>query len=159
MHEKSPNLGFDDSVIPNSLDHSHVSPTCSLPSSSTKYYIDSPIENPMIFDANVDLDYEVNMFNILGGNANSFVSLGCFIGFNASLDPYNMYLEDLPRKITWTTFFNPSYDLCKAIYKVEKILNVLEMILVITSCLSFFELWSQGVDNLLRASTASDLMS
>jgi len=26
MHEKFPGLGFDDSVIPNPLDHSHISP-------------------------------------------------------------------------------------------------------------------------------------
>ena len=94
MHEESPSLGFDDSVIPNPVDHSHIFPMCSLPSPSPEYYFDAPIENPMIFDANVDLGNEVNMFNIHGGNANNFVSLGCFSGFNTSLDPYYMYLED-----------------------------------------------------------------
>jgi len=54
-------------------------------------------------------------------NANNFVSPGCFSGFNASLDPYYMYLEDLPRTITWTTFFNPSYDFYIAIDKVKRI--------------------------------------
>ena len=49
MHEESPSLGFDDSVIPNPLDHSHVSPMCSLPSSFPEYYINTPIENHMIF--------------------------------------------------------------------------------------------------------------
>ena len=45
MHEESPSLGFDDSVIPNPLDHSHVSLMCSQPSPSLKYFIDTPIES------------------------------------------------------------------------------------------------------------------
>jgi len=121
MHEESPSLGFDDSVILNPLDHSYVSPMCSLLSPSPKYYIDMPVENPMIVDANVDLGYEVNMFDMLGGNINNFVSLDCFSGFNASFDPYYIYLEDLPRKITWTTLFNHSYDFSMAIDKVKRI--------------------------------------
>jgi len=76
MHEESPSLGFDDSAIPNPLDHFHVSPICSLSSSSPKYFNDMPIKTPMIFDANIDLGYEVNMFNMLGGNAKNFLSLG-----------------------------------------------------------------------------------
>ena len=67
MHEESPNLGFADIVIPNPLYYSHVFPMCSLPSHSPEYYIDTPIENPMIFNANVDLGYEVNLFSMLGG--------------------------------------------------------------------------------------------
>ena len=35
----SPNLGFDNNVLPNLLDHAHASPLCSLPSSSAEYYI------------------------------------------------------------------------------------------------------------------------
>jgi len=31
-----------------------------------------PIDNPMIFYANVDLGYENNMFNMLGGNVDVF---------------------------------------------------------------------------------------
>ena len=89
MHEESPSLGCNND-LPNPFDHFHVSPFCSLPSPSCEYYIDTPIKNPMMFVANVDLGYEVNMFNMLRGNANNFVSLGCFNGFNTSLDPYYM---------------------------------------------------------------------
>ena len=32
-------------------------------------------------------------------------SLGDIRGYNPSLDPYSAYLEDMPRKIEWTTFF------------------------------------------------------
>ena len=66
--EESPSLGFDDSVIPNLLDHSHILPICSLPFSCPEYDLVEPINNLMIFDANVDLGYEDNEFNVLGGN-------------------------------------------------------------------------------------------
>ena len=82
------------------------------------------------------------MFYVLSGNFDNFLSLCCFRGFNASLDPYYMYLEDLPRKITWTTFFNPSYDFSKAFDKVKRILILFGVILVITSYLVFSKLWS-----------------
>ena len=49
MHKESPSLGFDDSVISNPLDHSHVSPMWSLPSPSPKYYLDEPINNFLRF--------------------------------------------------------------------------------------------------------------
>jgi len=49
----------------------------------------------MICDAN-DLGYEDN-FSMLGGNVDDFISLGYFSGYNASLDPYYMYLVDKPR--------------------------------------------------------------
>jgi len=159
VHKDFPSLDFNNIVSPNPLDHSHFSPMCLQPSPSPDYYIGPPIENPMIFDASVDLGYEVNMFNMFGWNANNCVSLGCFSGFNASLDPYYMYLEDLPRKITWTTFFNHPYNFSKAIDKVKRILNVFGMILVTNSYHLFSELWSQELDKLLHALTASDLTS
>jgi len=78
MHKEFPSLGFDDSVVLSLLHHSHVSPMCSLPSPSPEYYIDKPIDNPMICDANVDLGYKDNLFNILGGNVDDYPSLGYF---------------------------------------------------------------------------------
>jgi len=110
MHEVSLSFGFDGSVLPNSLDHLHASPLCLLPSSSLGYYIDTPIDNPMIFYANVDLGYEDNVFDVLGGNVNDYVSLGYFRGYDPSIDSYCVCLEDLPRKVMWITFFNPFYD-------------------------------------------------
>ena len=88
MHEESPSLGFDDSVLPNPFDHSHVFPLCLQP---------SPVDNPMICDDNVNLGYEDNMFSMLGGNVDNFLSLGYFCGYDASADN--------PRKIMWNTFF------------------------------------------------------
>ena len=37
-------------------------------------------------------------------------SLGDIQGYNPSLDPYCAYLEDMPRKIEWTTFFDYYFD-------------------------------------------------
>ena len=96
-HEKSPSLGFDDIVLPNSFVHSHVFPFCSLPSQSHEYYTDVP-SDPMICDANAHLGYDNNMFDVLGGNADNFMSLGHFSGYNTSIDAYCMYLMNAPKK-------------------------------------------------------------
>ena len=59
-------------VLPNPLDHFHAFPLCSLPSQSQKYYLDEPINNFLIYDANIDLVtrttclvYLVGMFMII----------------------------------------------------------------------------------------------
>ena len=96
--EESPSLCFN-YAFPNLLEHSHVPPMCSQPSVSPEYSLDVPVDNSMIFNANIDLGYEDKMFNILGGNVDNFLSLGYFSWYNASLDPYCVSLEDLPRKI------------------------------------------------------------
>ena len=124
-----------------------------------KYFIDRPIENLTIFDTNVDFGYENNVFDILGGNTDNYVSQGYLRGHDPSIDPHCVCLHELPKKITWTTFFNPSYDFSKAIDKVKRILVVFGVIFVISSYLLFSDLWSQEFDTLLRALTTFDLMS
>jgi len=42
---------------------------------------------------------------VLGGNVDDYLSLGYFSGYNASLDPYCIFLVDKPRKIVWNSFF------------------------------------------------------
>jgi len=37
-------------------------------------------------------------------------SLGDIRGYNPSFDPYCAYLEDVPRQIMWTTFFDHTFD-------------------------------------------------
>ena len=76
VHEESPSLGFDDCAFPDLLDHSHVFPVCLQPSPSPEYDIVEPIGNPKIRDSNVDLGYEANEFNVLGGNDDDYASLG-----------------------------------------------------------------------------------
>jgi len=89
-HKDFPNIGFTNIVLPNPLDHSHVSPMSSLLSPFPEYHIDLPIDNPIICDANVDLGYEEDMFSMQGGNVDNFVSLGCFGGYDRSIDPYTL---------------------------------------------------------------------
>ena len=144
-------------IIPNPLDYFHISPMSSQLSASPKYFIDTPTENPMILDSNIDLGCEDNMFSMLGGIAINFGSLGCFSGFNASLDPYCMCLGDLPTKITWTTVFNPLYDFSIAIDKVKRIPILCGVVFIIAFYLLFSKLWSQDFDKLLHSLTMSDL--
>jgi len=111
----------------------------------------------MICDANVDLGYEDNMFSMLGRSVDDLVSLGYFRGYHPSIDPYCVCLEDLPRNVMWTIFFNPSYNFYKGFAKVKRILIVFGVILVIASYLVFSKLWSQQFNKLLHVLTASNL--
>jgi len=73
MHKESPSIGFYNIVLPNPLDYSHILPMYLQPSPSLEYYINVPIDNAMICDANVNFGYEDNMFNMLGGNVDNFM--------------------------------------------------------------------------------------
>ena len=57
-----------------------------------------PIDNRMFCDSNVDLCYEDDMLNMLGGNVANFLFLGYFSGSDASLEPYCICLVDKFRK-------------------------------------------------------------
>jgi len=106
VHERSPSLAYYN-IIPNSLEHSLVSTLCSPPSlSSPELDLDVPNDISMFCDFNVDMGYENNMFNMLGGNVENFVSLGYLCGYNAALDQYYIHLEDKRRKIMWNNIFD-----------------------------------------------------
>jgi len=92
------------------------------PSQFLEYYLDEPINNFLICEANIDLGYEDNMFSMLGGNVDDYVSLGYFRRYDPSIDPYCVCLRNLPKKVMWTIFFNHSYDFSKVIDKVKRIL-------------------------------------
>jgi len=64
LHKGSPSL-VDDNVIPNSLEHSHVSTFCSPPSFSLELDFDVPIDNFEICDCNVDLGHANYIFHML----------------------------------------------------------------------------------------------
>ena len=131
VHKESPSLGFDDSVLPNSLNHSHIFLLCSQPSPSPKYYIYVPIDNPVIFNSNVELGYEDNVFGMLGGSVGDYVILGYFREYYPSIDLYYICLEDLPRKVMWTTFFDPPCGFSMGFAKVKRILILFGVIFVI----------------------------
>jgi len=153
MHEESPSLSFDDSVIPNPRDHSHVSPMCSLPSVSPEYSLDAPTDNIKIFDSNVDLGHEVKMFNMLGENVDNFLSLGYFCGYDASLDPCCMYLVDKARKIMWNTFFAFSFDFSISFALLKRVLTFFTVIIFMLSYCRAWKLYAEEFDKLLHALT------
>jgi len=136
MHENFPSLGFN-IILPNPLNHSYVFPMCSQSSSSPRYYIYMPIDNPMIFDANVVLGCEGNMFDMLGGNVDEYVFLGYLRVYDPSIDPYYVFLGDLPRKVIFTIFFNSFYDFCMGFNEVKRILIIFGVILVLHLMLYF----------------------
>ena len=59
----------------------------------------------MICDATMDLSFENNMFYMLGGSVDDYVSAGYIRGFDPSIDPCYVCLEDFPKKVMWTIFF------------------------------------------------------
>jgi len=97
MHEESPSLACEN-VLPSPLEHSHISSLCSQPTFSPQYTYDVSIDNFEICDSNIDMGYADNIFHVIGGNVETFESLGNFSGYNATIDPYCINLLDKPRK-------------------------------------------------------------
>jgi len=56
------------------------------------------MDNFEIYDFNVGLGNEDKVLNTLGGNVETFESLGNFSGYDAALDPYCINLVNKPRK-------------------------------------------------------------
>jgi len=99
VHEGSSSFSFEN-ILPNPLEHAHVSIVSSPPSSSfPEYAFDVPIDNSEICESNVDMGNEDHMLNLLGGNVENFESLGSLCGYDAALNPYCINLEYKPRKI------------------------------------------------------------
>ena len=115
-----------------------IFPMCSQPSSSPELDFDVPIDNFEICDSNVDLDHENNMLNVLGGNNENFEPLGYFSGYDASLDPYCINLEDNPRKILSNIFFAFSFDFSMAFALIKRALTFFALILC---TLSYCQSW------------------
>ena len=65
-------------------------------------------------------------------------SLGDLRGYNPSLDPYCAYLEDMPRKIEWTTFFDYYFDFSMAFDKFKITLTLFATSLLVFSYLHPF---------------------
>ena len=86
-----------------------------------------------------------------------FESLGAFKGCDPSLDPYSLYLEDMPGKIIFLVAFNHSTGFSKAFDKFRRALTIISTFLFKCSYLHSSELQAQVFDKLLRALTASEL--
>ena len=60
-------------------------------------------------------------------------SPGAIRRYNLSFDPYCGYLEDVPRRIMWSTFFDYVFDFLTAFDEFKKALTFFAMILSVFS--------------------------
>ena len=94
---------------------------------------------------------------MLGGNVDNFPSLRYFCRYDASLEPYCIFLVDKPRKIVWNIFFAFSFDFFMALALFKRAPTFFG---VITFMLSYFHAWklyAEEFDKLLRALMISGL--
>jgi len=129
----------DDSLVVGaapSIDH--INPICSEPLDLT------PISSPLLSTTPSHL----HAFH---------ESLGDIRGYNPSLDPYCTYLEDVPRKIMWNTFFDHDFDFSMAFDEFKRALTLFAPSLLVFSYAHHFEMHAQAHDKFLRALTASEL--
>jgi len=157
VHGGSSSFTYD-SVLSNSLEPYHVSTFSSPPSSSSpELAYDVPNNNFELNESNVEMGHENHTLNLLGGNNETFESLGYFRGYDAALDPYCINLVDLPRKIMWHTFFNCSFDFSMA-FTVSGLILFFVLICRFSHSLAC-EPHAVEFDKLLRALTMSLLSS
>ena len=62
----------------------------------------------------MDLGYDGNMLNVIGGSDETCESLGYLCGYDVAIDPYCIYLVDKPRKISSNILFVSSFDVSMA---------------------------------------------
>ena len=133
---------FIDNIYPNSLDTFHASSSCSPPSHSPKCC------DTLLIDPYVILE---------GNEADCCKSLGTFRGYDPSLDPYHLYLEDIPRKIVLIIAFDYSADFSKVFDEFKRALTLFAPSLPVFSYSHLSEMHAAMHDKLLRALTASEL--
>jgi len=83
-------------------------------------------------------------------------SLGDIKGYNPSLDSHCAYLEDVPRKSTWSTFFDHTVDLSMVFDEFKRPLTLFDVSFVVFSYSHHSEMHAITYDKLLRALTASE---
>ena len=122
---------------------------CSQPSFFPKHSFDVPNNISKLCDSNIDLGHENNLFNMLEGSDENFVSLGYFSGYDAALDPYCIYLVDMPRKIMWNTFFDFSFDVSLVFTLLKRALTFFTLILYVLSQNQAWKPFVEEFDKLL----------
>ena len=86
-------------------------------------------------------------------------SLRTFGGYASSLDPYSLYLEDVPGKIIFIISYDHPTNFSKAFDKFMRALTITPTFMLGCSYLHSSELHAQVFDKLLRALTASELVA
>ena len=100
----------------------------------------------------------VNHYNVLEGNVFDYMQpLGTFRGYYPFLDPYSLYLGNMPVKILFTIAFNHSIDFSKEFNKFPRALTIISEFMFKCSYSHSTELHAQVFDKLMRALTASEL--
>jgi len=116
----------------------HIDPICAAPLDLT------PISSPIL----PTMPSHLRAFH---------ESLSDIRGYNPSLDPYYAYLEDMPRKIEWTTFFDYYFNFSMAFDKFKKALTLFATSLLVFYYLHHFEMHAKAHDKLLQVLTVSEL--
>ena len=84
-------------------------------------------------------------------------SLGDIIGSHLIFEPYCVHLEDVPRKIMWTPFFDHAFDFFMALSKFKKTLTLFNLSLLMVTYSHLAQLHVLRFDKLLLALTAFEL--
>ena len=82
-------------------------------------------------------------------------SLGDIRGYNPSFDPYCAYLEDMPRKIIWSTFIDHTFEFSTAFDEFKRPYTLFAPSFLIFSYSHNSEMHATTYDKLLRAMTTS----
>ena len=86
-------------------------------------------------------------------------SLGNFQGSIPILSLHYLYLEDLPRKITWSNFFHHSFDFSKVFDMFKRALTIMHIFMFKCSYLHSSELHGQVFDEPMQALTKLELLA
>ena len=82
-------------------------------------------------------------------------SLGGIRRYNTSFDPYCAYLEDVPRKIMWSTFLDHTFDFSMAFDEFKRPLTLVAPSFLVLSYSHHFEMHATTYNKLLQALRAS----
>jgi len=136
--EEAPFMEFDGDIALNSDTPSieHINPICSELFDSTR--ISSPL--PPTSPTYMHIFHE---------------SLSDIRGYSPSVDPYCAHLEDVPRKIKWSTFFDHTFDFSTVFGKFKGPLTLFAPSFLVFSYPHHSDLHAITYDKVLRALMAS----
>ena len=84
-------------------------------------------------------------------------SLGDIRGSHPTFDPYNACLEDMPKTIVWSPFFDYTFDFPMEFDESKRPATLFALSFLVFSYSHNFEMHAVIYDKLLRALTASEL--
>ena len=83
-------------------------------------------------------------------------SLGDIRGYSPSIDPYCAYLEDVPAKIIWSTFFDHAFAFSMAFDEFKRPVTLFALSFLVFSYAHHFGMHATTYDKLLRTLTTSN---